>query len=140
MYAGNIGLNKYIVQVIERLFVYLFELKTFLIYFEFVQVTPMGVRLLQGDEQVQHIPLDLGSPIVHASSSDPHIIVLTEDGQLLLLTFREMRGQGRLTVSRSGINLVSVSSYFRTRLETGYITAVSNTIDRKRRNTLGSCF
>lgn len=61
----------------------------------------MGVRLLQGAEQVQHIPLDLGSPLIHASSADPHVIILTEDGQLILLTLREIKhGVSRLTVQR----------------------------------------
>lgn len=61
----------------------------------------MGVRLLQGSEQVQHIPLDLGSPLIQASSADPHVIILTEDGQLILLTLREIKqGVSRLTVQR----------------------------------------
>jgi cleavage and polyadenylation specificity factor subunit 1 len=67
----------------------------------------MGVRLLQGVEQVQHIPLDLGSPIVHASSADPHVVILSEDGQVILLTLKESRGQGRLSVTRPTLSLVS---------------------------------
>lgn len=78
IYAGNLGNNKYI-----------------------LQVTQMGVRLLQGPEQVQHIPLDLGSPLIHASAADPHVVILTEDGQLILLTLREIKhGVSRLTVQR----------------------------------------
>ena len=77
VYAGNLGNNKYI-----------------------IQVSQMGVRLLQGVDQIQHIPLDLGSPIVHASSADPHVVILSEDGQVILLTLRELRGQGRLSVTR----------------------------------------
>ncbi|KAK7575512.1 hypothetical protein V9T40_011798 [Parthenolecanium corni] len=78
IFAGNLGNNKYI-----------------------LQVTQMGVRLLQGSEQVQHIPLDLGSPLIQASSADPHVIILTEDGQLILLTLREIKqGVSRLTVQR----------------------------------------
>ncbi|PSN32102.1 Cleavage and polyadenylation specificity factor subunit 1 [Blattella germanica] len=82
VYAGNIGYNKYI-----------------------IQVSQMGVRLLQGVDQVQHIPLDLGSPIVHASSADPHVVILSEDGQVILLTLRESRGQGRLSVTRPSLSL-----------------------------------
>ncbi|RZF44304.1 hypothetical protein LSTR_LSTR006854 [Laodelphax striatellus] len=77
VYAGNLGNNKYI-----------------------VQVSHMGVRLLQGLEQIQHIPVDLGSRLVHASAADPYVLVLTEDGQLIMLTFKETRGVGRLTVTR----------------------------------------
>nr|CAD7435781.1 unnamed protein product [Timema monikensis] len=65
----------------------------------------MGVRLLQGLEQLQHIPLDLGSAIVHASSADPHVVILSEDGQVILLTLRETRGQSRLTVTRPALSL-----------------------------------
>lgn len=70
----------------------------------------MGVRLLQGSEQVQHIPLDLGSPLIQASSADPHVIILTEDGQLILLTLREIKQSvSRLTVQRpTNFTLVSV--------------------------------
>ncbi|XP_069698510.1 cleavage and polyadenylation specificity factor subunit 1 [Periplaneta americana] len=82
VYAGNLGYNRYI-----------------------IQVSQMGVRLLQGVEQVQHIPLDLGSPIIHASSADPHVVILSEDGQVILLTLKESRGQGRLSVTRPSISL-----------------------------------
>lgn len=76
-------------------------------WFFHLQVSQMGVRLLQGVEQVQHIPLDLGSPIVHASSADPHVVILSEDGQVILLTLRESRGQGRLSVTRPTLSVVS---------------------------------
>ncbi|XP_043489722.1 cleavage and polyadenylation specificity factor subunit 1 isoform X1 [Polistes fuscatus] len=73
IYAGNLGANRYI-----------------------VQVTQMGIRLLQGIEQIQHMPLDLGCPIVHASCADPYVTILSEDGQVMLLTLREGRGSARL--------------------------------------------
>ncbi|KAK4873313.1 hypothetical protein RN001_015342 [Aquatica leii] len=78
VYAANLGGNKYI-----------------------VQVTTMGVRLLYGTSQMQHIPLDLGSPIVHASSADPYISILSADGQVITLMLREGRGSARLVVSKS---------------------------------------
>ncbi|KAG5324675.1 CPSF1 factor, partial [Acromyrmex heyeri] len=73
VFAGNLGANRYI-----------------------VQVTQMGVRLLQGIEQIQHMPIDLGCPIVHASCADPYVALLSEDGQVMLLTLREVRGTARL--------------------------------------------
>lgn len=82
VYAGNLGYNRFI-----------------------IQVSQMGVRLLQGLDQIQHIPLDLGSPIVHASSADPHVVILSEDGQVILLTLRESRNQGRLSVTRPSVSL-----------------------------------
>ena len=51
------------------------------------QVSPMSVRLLEGIQQIQHIPFDLGSPIVSASLADPHLLVMTEEGIVIALTF-----------------------------------------------------
>ncbi|KAF3420031.1 hypothetical protein E2986_05121 [Frieseomelitta varia] len=73
VFAGNLGANRYI-----------------------VQVTQMGVRLLQGIEQIQHMPIDLGCPIVHASSADPYVTLLSEDGQRpqieALCAYRDVSG------------------------------------------------
>ncbi|KAF5272324.1 hypothetical protein FQA39_LY07925 [Lamprigera yunnana] len=77
VFAANLGGNKYI-----------------------VQVTTMGVRLLYGITQMQHIPLDLGSPIVHASSADPYLSILSADGQVITLMLREGRGSAKLVVSK----------------------------------------
>ncbi|KAG1650025.1 Cleavage and polyadenylation specificity factor subunit 1 [Nymphon striatum] len=66
VFAGNIGENKYI-----------------------VQVTPVGVRLLEGVNQLQHIPLlDIGSEAVFASIADPYLIIMCDDGQVLIMTLR----------------------------------------------------
>uniref|UniRef100_T1J479 Cleavage and polyadenylation specificity factor subunit 1 n=1 Tax=Strigamia maritima TaxID=126957 RepID=T1J479_STRMM len=77
VFAGNIGNNKYI-----------------------VQVSPMGVRLLEGVNQIQHIPLDVGSPIVHASVADPYLMIMSDEGQLILLTLRQDDYSTRLTVTK----------------------------------------
>ncbi|XP_014260039.1 cleavage and polyadenylation specificity factor subunit 1 [Cimex lectularius] len=82
IFAGNVGNNKYI-----------------------VQVSTMGVRLLHGSEQIQHLPIDLGSPLVTASASDPYILCLSGDGQLILLTLKEQRNTGRLVISKPKIQL-----------------------------------
>lgn len=73
----------------------------------------MGVRLLQGPDQIQHIPLDLGSPLVHASAADPYVMVLSGDGQVIMLTLRDQpKGLGKLSVSRpSGISLVKIYAF-----------------------------
>nr|CAH7722934.1 unnamed protein product [Callosobruchus chinensis] len=78
VYAGNLGNNRYI-----------------------VQVTTVAVRLLQGVNQLQHVPMDLGSPIVHVSSADPFISLMTTDGQVITLMLREARGSAKLVVSKS---------------------------------------
>lgn len=67
----------------------------------------MGVRLLFGKQLLQHIPLDLGSPIVQASSADPHLALLTDDGQVITLVLKETKGSVRLLATKS--NLASVT-------------------------------
>ncbi|KAM9494818.1 cleavage and polyadenylation specificity factor subunit 1 isoform 2-T2 [Clarias gariepinus] len=65
VYAGNIGDNKYI-----------------------VQVSPMGIRLLQGVTQLHFIPVDLGSPIIHCSVADPYIVILTAEGVVSMFVLK----------------------------------------------------
>lgn len=84
VFAGNMGNCKYIVQVASK-----------------------GVRLLRGLDQLQHIPIDVGSPIVHASLSDPYLALLTADGQLLMITLREVRGLGKIALTKPSISGVS---------------------------------
>lgn len=54
------------------------------------------------------MPIDLGCPIVHASCADPYVALLSEDGQVMLLTLREIRGTARLHAQAA--NLLFVSS------------------------------
>lgn len=114
IFAGNLGNNKYILQVKFSPLRYARRLRKSIKLIRLPQVTQMGVRLLQGSEQVQHIPLDLGSPLIQASSADPHVIILTEDGQLILLTLREIKqGVSRLTVQRpTNFTLVKVDNKY----------------------------
>ncbi|XP_018335377.1 cleavage and polyadenylation specificity factor subunit 1 [Agrilus planipennis] len=101
VYAANLGNNKYI-----------------------VQVTTAAVRLLQGANQLQHIPLDLGSPIVHASSADPYLAILTSDGQVITLMLRESRGSARLVVSKSTLsNIPAVTTLCLYRDSSGLFTS-----------------
>ncbi|XP_014213908.1 cleavage and polyadenylation specificity factor subunit 1 [Copidosoma floridanum] len=81
IFAGNLGSNRYI-----------------------IQVTQMGVRLLQGLKQIQYKQMDMGCPIVHVSCADPYVILLFEDGQVHLVTLKESRGTAWLHVQT--INLM----------------------------------
>ncbi|KAF5903677.1 cleavage and polyadenylation specificity factor subunit 1, partial [Clarias magur] len=65
VYAGNIGNNKYI-----------------------IQVSPMGIRLLQGVTQLHFIPVDLGSPIIHCSVADPYIVIMTAEGVVSMFVLK----------------------------------------------------
>jgi cleavage and polyadenylation specificity factor subunit 1 len=59
---------------------------------------------------LQHIPLELGSPIVHVTSVDPYISLLTTDGQVITLMLRETRGVAKLVISKSTLSNVHYSS------------------------------
>jgi len=84
VFAGNIGSNRYVIQVCAR-----------------------GVRLLDGIKQLQHIPLDVGSPISSCSVADPYVAVMSEDGQVIVLILKpDTHGTGaRLTVTKPTLPL-----------------------------------
>uniref|UniRef100_A0A673AL61 Cleavage and polyadenylation specificity factor subunit 1 n=1 Tax=Sphaeramia orbicularis TaxID=375764 RepID=A0A673AL61_9TELE len=65
VFAGNIGDNKYI-----------------------IQVSPMGIRLLEGVTQLHFIPVDLGSPIVHCSVADPYVVIMTAEGFVTMFVLK----------------------------------------------------
>ncbi|XP_037120198.1 cleavage and polyadenylation specificity factor subunit 1 [Syngnathus acus] len=65
VFAGNIGDNKYI-----------------------IQVSPMGIRLLEGVTQLHFIPVDLGTPIVHCSVADPFVVIMTADGVVTMFVLK----------------------------------------------------
>ncbi|KAH9362191.1 hypothetical protein HPB48_002169 [Haemaphysalis longicornis] len=72
-----------------------------------VQVCPMGVRLLDGTRQLQHIPLDVGSSIVAGSLADPHVIIRSAEGLVIHLTLRGDPASGcRLAVLRPQLTAV----------------------------------
>lgn len=52
------------------------------------------------------MPIDLGCPIVHASCADPYVTLLSEDGQVMLLTLREGRGTARLHAQTANLLFV----------------------------------
>jgi len=53
-----------------------------------LQVLKYSVRLLNGSELLQSVPLDFGSPIIHGSNCNPYAVLLTEDGQIIVLTIK----------------------------------------------------
>jgi len=80
VYAGNIGDNQYIIQVTAR-----------------------GIRLLDGITQLQNLALDVNCQVVSCSVADPHAVLITEDGQVLLVTLRpapQGTGQSKLTLAK----------------------------------------
>ncbi|XP_028673862.1 cleavage and polyadenylation specificity factor subunit 1 [Erpetoichthys calabaricus] len=87
VFAGNIGDNKYI-----------------------VQVSPMGIRLLEGVNQLHFIPVDLGSPIVHCSVADPYVVIMTAEGQVTMFVLKSDSYMGkthRLALQKPQIHMQS---------------------------------
>ncbi|XP_074600985.1 cleavage and polyadenylation specificity factor subunit 1 [Brevipalpus obovatus] len=63
VFAGNLYKNRYI-----------------------IQVSPMSVRLSEGMKQIQHMQLELGSPVFSASLVDPYTVLLTRGGSIAVLS------------------------------------------------------
>ncbi|KAL8570429.1 hypothetical protein ACOMHN_034464 [Nucella lapillus] len=54
-----------------------------------LQVSPSTIRLLEGVNQLQHIPIDIGSPIQRCSVADPYVLLMAEEGQVVMLTLKQ---------------------------------------------------
>ena len=65
IFVGNLGSNQYI-----------------------LQVSPNGVRLLDGVRELQHFPIDVGSPICYTSSADPYAVLMSKKGVIILLCLK----------------------------------------------------
>ncbi|XP_030330294.1 cleavage and polyadenylation specificity factor subunit 1 [Strigops habroptila] len=72
VFAGNIGDNRYI-----------------------VQVSPLGIRLLEGVNQLHFIPVDLGAPIVHCAVADPFVVILSAEGHVSMFVLKSDSYGGR---------------------------------------------
>lgn len=124
VFAGNIGDNRYI-----------------------VQVSPLGIRLLEGGlvppggeggtseghprvprdvhpphplsflpraavNQLHFIPVDLGSPIVHCAVADPFVVILSAEGQVTMFVLKSDTYGGRthrLTLQKPPLHHVSAA-------------------------------
>ncbi|XP_064124324.1 cleavage and polyadenylation specificity factor subunit 1 isoform X1 [Loxodonta africana] len=72
VFAGNIGDNRYI-----------------------VQVSPLGIRLLEGVNQLHFIPVDLGSPIVQCAVADPYVVIMSAEGHVTTFLLKSDSYGGR---------------------------------------------
>jgi len=85
IFTGNIGNNRYI-----------------------VQVCPMSVRLLQGVQQLQEIAMDSGSSaIVFCSIADPYFVLMTTDGSIMYGKLVDDFSGPRLKIQKSSIDKTS---------------------------------
>ncbi|XP_061597697.1 cleavage and polyadenylation specificity factor subunit 1-like isoform X1 [Cololabis saira] len=87
VFAGNIGENQYI-----------------------VQVSPMGLRLLEGVKQLHFVPVDLGSPIVHCSVADPYVVIMTAEG---VVTMFALKSDSYLKTHRLALQKPQISTLSR---------------------------
>ncbi|XP_058460280.1 cleavage and polyadenylation specificity factor subunit 1 [Malaya genurostris] len=81
IHVGNIGANRFI-----------------------VQVTTKSIRLLQGTRLLQNIPIDLGCPLAAVSIADPYVCVRSSEGRVITLALREGKGTPRLAVNKNTIS------------------------------------
>ncbi|WAR13668.1 CPSF1-like protein [Mya arenaria] len=77
IYAGNVGEGRFI-----------------------LQVSSGGVRLLDGVQQLQHIPIEMGTPIVYCSVADPYILIMSEEGLVMMLTLKQEQAGARLVLTK----------------------------------------
>ncbi len=54
-----------------------------------MQVTTRTVRLLRGAELLQEVDLQLKDLVARASLEDPHLLIVSEKGEIALLTLAE---------------------------------------------------
>jgi len=62
-------------------------------------------------QQLQHIPIEMGSPIVQCSIADPYIIIMSDEGSIMMLTLKQESTGARLVLSKPLIQSVSSSVY-----------------------------
>lgn len=88
IFVGNLGSNRYI-----------------------VQVTSKSIRLIQGTRLVQNIPIDLGYPLTNVSIADPYICVRASNGQIVTLALRDNKEFSfqRLYMNRNRISGTAVA-------------------------------
>eukprot|EP00051_Salpingoeca_urceolata_P012705 m.157284 g.157284 ORF g.157284 m.157284 type:complete len:1480 (-) comp17579_c0_seq5:122-4561(-) len=67
-----------------------------------VQVSPLGVRLLQDQQQVQHVAVPTDVEIVSCSIADPFVLLLMSNGTLMLLTAHDTEGQLDVSIPHFG--------------------------------------
>uniref|UniRef100_A0A8C2ICN2 Cleavage and polyadenylation specific factor 1 n=1 Tax=Cyprinus carpio TaxID=7962 RepID=A0A8C2ICN2_CYPCA len=129
VYAGNIGDNKYI-----------------------IQVSPMGIRLLEGVTQLHFIPVDLGSPIVHCSVADPYLVIMTAEGVVTMFVLKSDSYMGkshRLALQKPQIHTQSrvitlcayrdVSGMFTTENKVSFLDAVPRHAGPRQQEALFHC-
>ena len=56
---------------------------------------------------MQHIPIEMGSPIVQCSVADPYVLIMSDEGQLMMLVLKTDSQGGRLVLSKPLIASVS---------------------------------
>lgn len=95
IFVGNLGSNRYI-----------------------VQVTAKSIRLLENTKMLQNIPINLDHPLTNVCVADPYICVRASSGQIVTLALRDTKdllkgNQKRLFMNRNRVSgtAVAISIY-----------------------------
>ena len=59
--------------------------------------------------QQQHIPLDLGAPITQCSLSDPYVVLMSDNGDVMLLTLKKTDHGERLNITKPQMSQVGIT-------------------------------
>ena len=63
-------------------------------------------------QQLQHIPIEMGTPIVHCSVADPYILITSEEGMVMMLTLKLEASGARLVLNKPLLASVSAAFMF----------------------------
>ncbi|XP_053401547.1 cleavage and polyadenylation specificity factor subunit 1-like [Mercenaria mercenaria] len=113
IYAGNVGEGRYI-----------------------LQVSSGGVRLLDGVQQLQHIPIEMGTPIVQCTVADPYILIMSDEGTIMMLTLKQEVTGARLVLTKPLIsNKPRVTTLCAYKDESGMFTTSSVEVEEETTTT-----
>ena len=59
--------------------------------------------------EIQSLTLELGAPIVYCSIADPYVLLLTEEGDTVLLTLKPVEGSNSHKVVKKPTGIKNVS-------------------------------
>jgi len=67
-----------------------------------------NTTILSSVQQLQHIPIEMGAPIVSCSIADPYILIMSDEGMLMMLTLKQEASGARLVLTKPLIANVSL--------------------------------
>jgi cleavage and polyadenylation specificity factor subunit 1 len=59
-------------------------------------------------QQIQHIPIEMGTPIVQCTVADPYILIMSDEGTIMMLTLKQEPAGARLVLTKPLVSNVSM--------------------------------